>query len=205
MITLVSFIINNNFDNSVLLAPFDRWETWNTVTLLDLFSITKCSPRKLEFESPSDSQAFLWHRVLGKCCVGLRRRMSSPPQYTGWVSHPYVRNYLWGAFAALFGTKRDTPGNGQTANDPLIKAERRNLEAQDKAILAGNRVKAHWASPYPCRQFSRSLPGPVASGRGGDTHTAHASEPSIGQCSGINQLWRQGLPLIRSHFGWLVP
>lgn len=73
----------------------------------------------------------------------------------------------------LFGTKGDRNGNGQTANDPLLRAERRNLEAQDKAILAENGVKAHWASLYNCHESSHSLPGPVASGSRSYAHSSH--------------------------------
>lgn len=130
---------------------------------MDIVQYHKIPPKKSRYES----KAFLGHSVIHTCCVGMRRRVSSHAPYTGWVSHPYVCNYLWGATAVPFGTKGTIHGHGQTVNDPLLRAERRHWEAQDRAVLAGNGVKAHWASPYRRHQPSHSLPRPAASGRGG--------------------------------------
>lgn len=97
-----------------------------------------------------------------------------------------------------FGTKGDRNGNGQLTNHPLPRAERRHLEAQDKAILPGNGVKAHRASLYNCDQSSHSLPAPVASGRGGSLRSS--AHQSLGHCSGINQLWPSRAYLIQVLF-----
>ena len=98
-----------------------------------------------------------------------------------------------------FGTKGHRNGNGQLANHPLLRAERRNLEAQDKAILAGNGVKAHGASLYNGDQSSHSLPVPVASGRGDSLHSSACQSQALGSAQELTSCGDQGLTFIRSY------
>lgn len=127
--------------------------------------------------------------MLGKDFVVCRDTEVLLQDVLDWASHPSSCHYFSGAVTMPFGTKRHRNGNEKTIDRSLLRSERRNLEAQDKALLSRKWSQGPLGLSMCISPIQQQLARACGFWKEWFLLQLSTSESSVGQCSGINHLW----------------